>query len=235
MAKEVGLECEIFDKAQIQEHKMGGLLAVSKGSANAPHFIILRYRGGASSDKGMALVGKGITFDTGGISLKPGASMDEMKGDMGGAAAVLGAMQAIARIKPAINVTALVPTCDNMPSGSSYVPGDIVRFSNGKTIEIVNTDAEGRLILADALAFAEHEGLSPILDLATLTGAMVIALGHSMSGIFSNDEQLTQDIITAVRPPVKNTGQCPWTKSMENISAATSPTSSRLAVEVLVQ
>ncbi|GCE27906.1 putative cytosol aminopeptidase [Dictyobacter alpinus] len=199
MAKEVGLECEIFDKDKIQELGMGGLLAVSKGSVNPPHFIVLRYRGGASADKGMALVGKGITFDTGGISLKPGAGMDEMKGDMGGAAAVLGAMQAIAQIKPAINVTALVPTCDNMPSGSAYVPGDIVRIMNGKTIEIVNTDAEGRMILADALSFASREGLSPILDLATLTGAMVVALGHTMTGVFSNDEQLTQDIISAGR------------------------------------
>ncbi|GCE20379.1 leucyl aminopeptidase [Dictyobacter kobayashii] len=197
MAKEVGLECEIFEKEKIQELGMGGLLAVSKGSANPPRFIILRYRGGSEGDKGMALVGKGITFDTGGISIKPGAGMDTMKGDMGGAAAVLGAMQAIARIKPAINVTAFVPTCDNMPSGSAYVPGDIVRILNGKTIEIVNTDAEGRLILADALSLASQEGLSPILDLATLTGAMVVALGHSMTGFFSNDEQLTQSIISA--------------------------------------
>lgn len=199
MAKEVGLECEIFEKEKIEEMGMGGLLAVSKGSANPPRFIILRYRGGSANDKGMALVGKGVTFDTGGISLKPGANMDAMKGDMGGAAAVLGAMQAIGRLKPAINVTALVPTCDNMPSGSSYVPGDIVRILNGKTIEIVNTDAEGRLILADALSLAAQEGLSPILDLATLTGAMVVALGHSMTGFFSNDEQLTQSIITAGR------------------------------------
>jgi leucyl aminopeptidase len=142
-------------------------------------------------------VGKGITFDTGGISLKPGPGMDEMKGDMGGAAAVIGAMQAIGRLKPNINVTGIVPTCDNMPSGSSYVPGDIVRISNGKTIEIVNTDAEGRLVLADGLSFAVNAGCSPILDLATLTGAMVVALGHTMTGVFSNDEQLTQNIITA--------------------------------------
>lgn len=197
MAKEVGIECEIFDKAKIQELEMGGLLAVSKGSVNPPRFIVLRYRGKDSTDKGIAFVGKGITFDTGGISLKPGPGMDEMKGDMGGAAAVIGAMQAIGRLKPNINVTGIVPTCDNMPSGSSYVPGDIVRISNGKTIEIVNTDAEGRLVLADGLSFAVNEGCSPILDLATLTGAMVVALGHTMTGVFSNDEQLTQNIITA--------------------------------------
>ncbi len=197
MAKEVGLECEIFDKDKIQELGMGGLLAVSKGSVNLPQFIVLRYRGGSSTDKGIAFVGKGITFDTGGISIKPAAGMDEMKGDMGGAAAVIGAMQAIGRLKPNINVTGIVPTCDNMPSGSAFVPGDIVRISNGKTIEIVNTDAEGRLVLADGLTFAVNEGCSPILDLATLTGAMVVALGHTMTGMFSNDEQLTQDVISA--------------------------------------
>ncbi|GCE06364.1 leucyl aminopeptidase [Dictyobacter aurantiacus] len=206
MAKEVGLECEIFEKEKIQQLGMGGLLAVSKGSVNPPRFVILRYRGGDEGDKGMALVGKGITFDTGGISLKPGANMDAMKGDMGGAAAVLGAMLAIGRLKPAINVTAFVPTCDNMPSGSSYVPGDIVRIMNGKTIEIVNTDAEGRLILADALSLASQEGMSPILDLATLTGAMVVALGHPMTGFFSNDEQLAEAIMSAGRA----TGEKYW-------------------------
>lgn len=197
MSKEVGIECEVFDKTKIQALGMGGLLAVSKGSVNPPRFIVMRYRGGDSTDKGIAFVGKGITFDTGGISIKPTAGMDEMKGDMGGAAAVIGAMQAIGSLKPNINVTGIVPTCDNMPSGSAYVPGDIVRISNGKTIEIVNTDAEGRLVLADGLSFAVNEGCSPILDLATLTGAMVVALGHTMTGLFSNDEQLTQDIIAA--------------------------------------
>ncbi|GCF07613.1 leucyl aminopeptidase [Dictyobacter arantiisoli] len=199
MAKEVGLECEIFDKEKIQELEMGGLLAVSQGSVNPPHFIVLRYRGNPASKEGIAFVGKGITFDTGGISIKPAAGMDEMKGDMGGAAAVIGALQAIARLKPAINVTGIVPTCDNMPSGSAYVPGDIVRISNGKTIEIVNTDAEGRLILADGISYAVKQGLSPIVDLATLTGAMVVALGHTMTGVFSNNEDLTQKIITAGR------------------------------------
>jgi leucyl aminopeptidase len=197
MAKQVGLEYEVFDKAKITELGMGGLLGVSQGSAQPPQFIILRYRGGQPDDKGMAIVGKGITFDTGGISIKPAANMDEMKGDMGGAAAVIGAMQAIAALKPRINVTALVPTCENMPSGTAYRPGDILRISNGKTIEILNTDAEGRLILADALSYAVKEGLSPIIDLATLTGAMVIALGNITSGVFSNDEQLASEIVAA--------------------------------------
>lgn len=199
MAKQFGLEYEVFDKAKIEELRMGGLLGVSQGSAQPPQFVILRYRGGNPSDKGMALVGKGITFDTGGISIKPAAGMDEMKGDMGGAAAVIGAMQAIAALKPHINVTGLVPTCENMPSGTAYRPGDILRIMNGKTIEIVNTDAEGRLILADALSYATQEGLSPIIDLATLTGAMVVALGSTMTGFFCNDEQLTNDIIAAGR------------------------------------
>lgn len=196
MAQRVGLECEIFEKEKIEQLGMGGLLAVSQGSVLPPRFIVLRHRG-SDSGKQLTLVGKGITFDTGGISLKPAADMDKMKGDMGGAAAVLGAMHAIGTLKPAINVTALVPTCENMPSGSSYHPGDIVRISNGKTIEINNTDAEGRLILADALSYAVKEGLSPIVDLATLTGAMVVALGGINTGIFSNDKELTDAIIAA--------------------------------------
>ncbi len=199
MATEVGLECEIFNQEKIIELQMGGLLGVAKGSAEPPQFVVLRYRGAPDSKQGMALVGKGITFDTGGISLKPADHMDEMKGDMGGAAAVLGAMQAIASLKPAINVTALVPTCENRPGPTSYLPGDILRISNGKTIEIVNTDAEGRLILADALSYAVKEGLSPIIDLATLTGGIVVALGSTMTGLFSNDEQLSQEIIAAGR------------------------------------
>ena len=197
MAKEVGLECEIWDKAQMAELGMGGLLGVSQGSAEPPQFVIVRYRGAPDTSKGMALVGKGITFDTGGISIKPAERMDEMKSDMGGAAAVIGAMQAIAKLKPAINVTALIPTCENMPSATAYRPGDILRIMNGKTIEIINTDAEGRLILADALAYAASEGLSPIIDLATLTGGIVIALGTTMTGLFCNDENLAGEIIAA--------------------------------------
>jgi leucyl aminopeptidase len=200
MAQQSGLEYEILDKEQIAELQMGGLLGVTQGSAEPPKFIILRYRGAPhSTDKGMALVGKGITFDTGGISIKPPAGMDEMKGDMGGAAAVIGAMQAIAALKPGLNVTALVPTCENMPSGTAYRPGDILRIMNGKTIEIVNTDAEGRLILADALSYASKEGLSPIIDLATLTGGIVVALGYTMTGLFCNDELLTDELLEAGR------------------------------------
>lgn len=199
MSKQFGLECEVFDKAKIETMQMGGLLGVTRGSAEPPYFVVMRYRGAPQSQETLALVGKGITFDTGGISIKPAAGMDEMKGDMGGAAAVIGAMQAIAALKPAINVTGIVPTCENMPSGTAYHPGDILRIMNGKTIEIVNTDAEGRLILADALSYAVQQGYSPIIDLATLTGGIVIALGDKMTGLFCNDEQLTQQIVAAGR------------------------------------
>jgi leucyl aminopeptidase len=196
----------------MQELGMGGLLGVSQGSAEPPKFIILRYQSASkSTDKGMALVGKGITFDTGGISLKPAERMDEMKGDMAGAAAVIGAMQAIASLKPAVNVTALVSTTENMPSGTAYRPGDILRIMNGKTIEIVNTDAEGRLVLADALSYASKEGLSPIIDVATLTGAVVVALGNTSAGLFSNDTELSDEIIAAG----KLTGEKFWPMPMD--------------------
>jgi leucyl aminopeptidase len=198
MARQFGLDCEILDRPEMQDLGMGGLLGVAQGSIEPPKFIILRYRGAPDGgEKGMALVGKGITFDTGGISLKPAERMHEMKGDMAGAAAVIGAMYAIAALKPAINVTALVPTTENMPGGTAYRPGDILRIMNGKTIEIVNTDAEGRLVLADALSYAVKDGLSPIIDVATLTGGIVVALGSVMSGMFCNDETLSNEIIAA--------------------------------------
>lgn len=198
MARQFGLECEILDRPAMQELGMGGLLGVAQGSVEPPKFIILRYHGAAQSgEAGIALVGKGITFDTGGISLKPAERMHEMKGDMAGAAAVIGAMYAVAALKPAINVTALVPTTENMPSGTAYRPGDILRIMNGKTIEIVNTDAEGRLVLADALSYAVKEGLSPIIDVATLTGGIVVALGSVMSGLFCNNTTLSNEIIAA--------------------------------------
>jgi len=197
MALANGLECEILEREQMQERGMGGLLAVAQGSAQPPKLIILRYRGGDPNQPGMALVGKGITFDTGGISIKPAERMEEMKFDMCGAAAVIGAMQAIAQLKPKINVTALAPATENMPGGNAYRPGDILRISNGKTIEIVNTDAEGRLILSDALSLARKEGLAPIIDVATLTGACMVALGKVNTGVFSNDEQLSRAIVAA--------------------------------------
>nr|BBH95392.1 putative cytosol aminopeptidase [Thermogemmatispora argillosa] len=197
MAATWDLACEVLERPQMEELGMGGLLAVSRGSSELPYLAILRYRGAPEQAGGLALVGKGITFDSGGLSLKSADGMTTMKGDMAGAAAVLGAMQAIARLKPALNVTALVPTTENMPDGHSYRPGDILRIMNGKTIEIVNTDAEGRLILADAMSYASREGLSPIIDVATLTGGIVIALGHVYTGLFSNDSRLSEELIAA--------------------------------------
>jgi leucyl aminopeptidase len=198
MAKQFGLEYEVLDRPEMENLGMGGMLAVSRGSIEPPRFIILRYRGAPhSTEKGMALVGKGITFDSGGVSLKTVDGMRDMKSDMAGAAAVICAMQVIAALKPAINVTALVPASENMPDGSSYHPGDILRIMNGKTIEIITTDAEGRLVLADALSYAAREGLSPIIDVATLTGGIRIALGPIMSGLFCNDAELRNQILAA--------------------------------------
>jgi leucyl aminopeptidase len=194
MADHVGLACEVLGPTDLEALGMGALLGVARGSAEPPRLIILRYRGGPADQPGLGLVGKGITFDSGGISIKPAEHMDEMKMDMCGGAAVVGAMRAIAQLKPAINVTGLVPTTENMPGGRAYHPGDILRASNGKTIEIVNTDAEGRLILADALSHAVRLGLAPIVDAATLTGAIVVALGHLRAGLFSNDESLQRTI-----------------------------------------
>jgi leucyl aminopeptidase len=194
MAREVGLECEVLGPDEMRALKMGALLGVASGSAEPPRLIILRWRGGAKSRPGLGLVGKGITFDSGGISIKPAEHMDAMKMDMCGGAAVIGAMRAIALLKPAINVTGLIPTTENMPGGRAYRPGDILRASNGKTIEVLNTDAEGRLILADALSYAVKLGLAPLVDVATLTGAIVVALGHHRAGLFSNDDTLQRTI-----------------------------------------
>ena len=197
MAEHVGLECTIFEPAQLEAFGMGGLLAVGQGSATPPRLILLRYRGAPESNTELALVGKGITFDTGGISIKPAAGMESMKGDMGGGAAVIGAMQIIAELKPRINVLGLVPSAENMPDGAAYRPGDILRLMNGKTIEIVNTDAEGRLALADALSYAVKEGCSPIIDIATLTGACVVALGGKRGGLFCNNNELRDQLMAA--------------------------------------
>ena len=196
MACQFGLECEILDRAEIEDLGMGGLLAVARGSAEPPKFLILHYRGAAqSADKGIALVGKGVTFDSGGISLKSAQGMEDMKGDMAGAAAVIGAMQIIGALKPEMNVTALVPASENMIDGSSYLPGDILTLLNGKTIEIVNTDAEGRLLLADSLAYAVQEGYSTIIDIATLTGVSELSLGARRASLFSNSNELSQDLM----------------------------------------
>jgi leucyl aminopeptidase len=197
VAKQHGMKAEVFDRKQIEKIGMGSFLSVAQGSDEPPRFIVMQYHGGSKGDAPVVLVGKGITFDSGGISLKPGAEMDEMKWDMGGAASVLGTMAAIGELKPKINVVALIATCENMPSGRAVKPGDVVKSLSGQTIEILNTDAEGRLILCDALTYAERFKPAAVVDVATLTGACVIALGHHHSGLYASDEDLARQLLDA--------------------------------------
>jgi len=196
---------EVLDREQIAAKKMGGLLAVGQGSAEEPKLIVLRYAGGGSG-KTLGIVGKGVTFDTGGISLKPSASMQEMKMDMSGAAAVLEAVAAIAELGLAVDLIAVVPATENMPSGTAIKPGDIITQYNGKMVEVNNTDAEGRLILADALAYTVELGAERIVDLATLTGAVLMALGSTYAGLVSNDDELAGEVEAAGR----ETGELVW-------------------------
>ena len=197
LGKEHGLKVEVLDRKAVEKLGMGAFLAVAQGSAEPLRFIVARYEGAAKSQAPVVLVGKGITFDTGGISIKPSAEMDEMKYDMGGAASVLGTLRAIAEIKPKLNVIGIVPSCDNMPSGKAVKPGDVVTSLSGQTIEILNTDAEGRLILCDALTYAERFKPAVVVDIATLTGACVIALGHHRSGLFTADDALAAELLNA--------------------------------------
>ncbi len=193
------LDCEILDQAQMEELGMGALLSVAKGSEQEPRFIVLEYHGGEGGDKPIVLVGKGITFDAGGISLKPAHQMDEMKYDMCGAAAVLGTLKAAADLELPLNLVALIPSCENLPDARANKPGDIVTSLSGQTIEILNTDAEGRLILCDALSYAERYQPEAVIDVATLTGACVIALGREASGLLGNNSPLINDLLAAGR------------------------------------
>jgi leucyl aminopeptidase len=188
-----GFTVTVLDKAAIEAEGMGALLAVNQGSATEPRFIVLEYKGAGDAPP-VALVGKGITFDSGGISIKPAASMEEMKYDMSGAAAVLGAMDAVGRLKPALNVVGVIPSTDNMPGGRAVRPSDVVKAHSGKTIEIVNTDAEGRLILADALSYVKRFKPAAVLDAATLTGAVLVALGQNVSAVMGNDDALVEEV-----------------------------------------
>src|SRR5438874_4249019 len=197
LAKELGFSCQILDRPQLEELKMGSFLSVTSGSEQPPKFIVLEYNGAGKKQKPLVLVGKGITFDSGGISLKPGLDMDHMKYDMCGAGSVLGTFRAIAELKPKINLVGLVAACENMPSGRATRPGDIVKSMSGQTIEVLNTDAEGRLILCDALTYAERYEPAAVVDIATLTGAMVVALGHIAMGVFSNRDRLARALVTA--------------------------------------
>jgi leucyl aminopeptidase len=201
MASEVGLECEVLDQDRMRQLGMGALLGVAQGSAEPPALIIVRYRPAVASKTNdhLGLVGKGVTFDTGGVSIKPADGMEKMKYDMSGGAAVLGAMRAIAQLKPAIPVTALVPAVENMVGGRAQRPGDIVTSLDGKTIEVLNTDAEGRLILIDAITYAKRLGCTHLVDAATLTGAIVVALGYVNIGAFTNNEELLGRVMAAAK------------------------------------
>lgn len=197
LAKLPKISCQVLGPREVARLKMGAFMAVAQGSEQPLRFIVLQYKGAAASQAPTVLVGKGISFDTGGISIKPAAEMDEMKFDMGGAASVLGVFRALGELKPAINVVGLIPSCENMPDGKAVKPGDVVTSMSGQTIEILNTDAEGRLILCDALSYAERFKPAAVVDIATLTGACVIALGAVRSGLFSTDDALAQRLLAA--------------------------------------
>ncbi len=206
IAKEFDLKVEVLERKQMEQLKMGSLLSVSQSSAQPPKLIVLTYSGGKGKDAPVVLVGKGITFDTGGISLKPGDSMDEMKYDMCGAGSVLGTIRAVAEMGLRINVVGVIPASENMPGGDATRPGDVVTSMSGQTIEILNTDAEGRLVLCDALTYSERFKPAAVIDIATLTGACVIALGHVNSGLFSPDDELAAELLAASR----TSGDAAW-------------------------
>ena len=212
MGKDFGFKVDVLDRKQMQQLKMGSLLSVSQSSAQPPKLVVLHYTGGKAKDAPVVLVGKGITFDTGGISLKPGDSMDEMKYDMCGAGSVLGTIRAIAEMELKINVVGVIAASENMPGGDATRPGDIVTSMSGQTIEILNTDAEGRLVLCDALTYAERFKPSTVIDIATLTGACVIALGHVNSGLFTPDDELATEILAAS----KSAGDPAWRMPVED-------------------
>ena len=220
MAEAHSLQCQVLERVEMETLGMGSLLSVAKGSHLPPKLIVLQHKGGKPDDKPIVLVGKGITFDTGGISLKPGPEMDEMKFDMCGAASVLGAIKAAAVMKLPINLTVVVPAAENMPGGAASKPGDIVTSMSGQTIEILNTDAEGRLILCDALTYVERFEPDTVIDVATLTGACVIALGHVASGLFANKDSLARDLVDAGEEANDRAWQMPlWEDYQEQLKS----------------
>lgn len=214
MARETGLKCEVLDEAKMKKLGMGSLLSVSAGSAQPAKLIVLRYtpKTKAKTSDLLAFVGKGITFDTGGISIKPAENMDAMKYDMSGGATVIGTLRAIAHLKPSIPVLGVIAAVENMPGGNATRPSDVVTASNGKTVEILNTDAEGRLVLADAVSYAERQGATRIVDMATLTGAVIVALGDQNTGIMGNDQTFVEEIIACGKDAGENYWQLPLGK-----------------------
>jgi leucyl aminopeptidase len=220
LAKSHGLKCEVLDQRDMEKLGMGALLSVARGSREPAKLIVLKFEGAEKKQRPIVLVGKGITFDTGGISLKPAAEMDEMKFDMCGAASVLGSLKAAALLKLPLNVIGIIPTTENMPGGNATKPGDIITSFSGQTIEILNTDAEGRLILCDALTYAERFEPAVVVDVATLTGACVIALGHVASGLFSNDDQLAKELLRAGETAQDRAWQMPlWDDYQEQLGS----------------
>lgn len=197
VAERYGMEVEVLERSDMEKLGMGALLGVAQGSANPPKMVIIKYQGTDKWEDVISYVGKGITFDTGGISIKPAAGMESMVMDMGGAAAVIGAMDVIGRIKPNVNILAVVPMVENMPDGAAYRPGDVLTSMSGRTIEVISTDAEGRLILADAITYAKKLGASRIVDLATLTGAVLVALGTQTTGAMTNNNEWVSDVLDA--------------------------------------
>lgn len=220
IATEHGLAIEVLERDDMARLAMHSLLAVAKGSSEPPKLIVLKYNGGANGEKPIALVGKGITFDSGGICLKPAPDMDEMKFDMSGAASVLGTMKAIALMKLPLNVIGIIPAAENMPSGTATRPGDVVASMSGQTIEIINTDAEGRLILCDALTYTEQFDPACVIDIATLTGACVIALGHVTTGLLSNNDSLARELLDAGQDAHDRAWQLPlWDDYQEQLQS----------------
>lgn len=220
MATEHGLKVEVLERADMEKLGMNTLLSVAKGSHEPPKFIILKHSGGKSDEKPIVLVGKGITFDTGGISLKPAPEMDEMKFDMSGAASVLGTMKAVASMKLPLNVIAVIPTTENMPGGGATKPGDVITSMSGQTVEILNTDAEGRLILCDALTYVERFDPACVIDVATLTGACVIALGGVATGLLSNTDSLARELLDAGQDAYDRAWQLPlWEDYQELLNS----------------
>ena len=218
LGREFKLQVEVLERKDMEKLGMGAFLAVTSASHQPPKLIVLRYNGAAKSAKPLALVGKGITFDTGGISLKPAGEMDEMKFDMSGAGSVLGAIRALAGMKAPVNVVGIIPACENMPGGHAIKPGDVVTTLSGQTVEILNTDAEGRLILCDALAYAERFKPDVVVDIATLTGACVIALGHIATGLFANDQKLADELRAASEDAWDRVWQMPlWEDYQEQL------------------
>ena len=217
LAREYKLQVEVLERREMEKLGMGSFLSVARASQQPPKLIVLHYNN-AKSRKPLALVGKGITFDTGGISLKPAGEMDEMKYDMSGAGSVLGAIRALAAMKAPVNVLGVIPACENMPGGAATKPGDVVTTLSGQTVEILNTDAEGRLILCDALSYAERYKPDAVIDIATLTGACVIALGHVATGLFANDEKLADEIRAAADDSWDRVWQMPlWEDYQEQL------------------